>query len=110
MLGDLPAKDLADRVSEGAPVSVCVRPGDFDVVPVDPEKLPKPPSDNRAYIRERRFLGETQQLDVIHSLSDMLLHVRCMPGLVSERVSEIEIRLNPKKTMIFPAESHGDTA
>jgi len=103
MLGDIPADEATASLNEGVVLNVCVRPGDFDVTLVDPAKPPKPPSANRAYIRHRRFLGESQQLEVVHSMSDTLLHLRCAPGFVSDHVSEIELGLSPERTMMFPA-------
>jgi iron(III) transport system ATP-binding protein len=81
----------------------CVRPNDFEIELVDPAKLPKPPSDNRAFIKNRRFLGEMQQLEVVHSGSDQILHLRCAPGTIPDNVLEIDIHLLPEKVMVFDA-------
>jgi hypothetical protein len=43
-----------------------------------------------------------QQLEVVHSLSDTFLHLRCPPGTVPDHVSEVDISLKPDKTLLFP--------
>ncbi len=100
--GTLPITDPALRNSD-VPLCVCVRPADFRVEPV--ETFPNNTEAGRVYLRNRRFLGEVEQLEVVHQPTGIHLDLRCAPDTVLPGTSQLSISLDPGKAMIFAVES-----